>query len=254
MAAGDINDPLSDIPGITLRDDTDAPGDQGAGFALMKFRSGALAWLPNGGTTRYSIDTSSASQLAALTAEGSPADADLLLLEKASDGTKRKVRFDDLPGASGIAGVFDAYLLYVDEKAQATDGGTFTSGSWQTRDLTTEKCDTANIGSLSGNAVTLPAGTYRCDIRAPAYHVTEHKARLYNVTGAASLVEGGPMPAYASDNGASHSFVVGVFTLGVESAVRVEHYCTVTCATYGLGVALGQGAEVYTVAEFWRFS
>lgn len=101
MAAGDINDPLSQIPGIALADDTTDPTDLGAGYALLKLKGGKLVWLPTGGAVTYALDNKSVSQLAGLTEEASPLDADLFLMERASDGAKRKVQAQNLPGGGG---------------------------------------------------------------------------------------------------------------------------------------------------------
>lgn len=101
MAAGDINDPLSQIPGIALADDTTDPTDLGAGFALLKFKNGLPVWLPNGGAVRTALALGVVSQLAGLTAEASPQDTDLFLMERASDGALRKVEAQNLPGGGG---------------------------------------------------------------------------------------------------------------------------------------------------------
>jgi hypothetical protein len=141
-------------------------------------------------------------------------------------------------------------LVYSEQQTSGTNGGTFTSGAWQTRTLNTEDVDTAAIGSLAGNQVTLPAGTYRCRIRAPGYACVSHQARLYNVTDAAATLLGSN--EYQNVQAQSNSVVIGRFTIAGAKAFRVEHRCSTTSPTTGFGVAASWGTEVYTVAEFWK--
>ena len=58
-----------------------------------------------------------------------------------------------------------AYL--VDEKTQGTDGGTFTSGAWQHRDLQTQHYDTIGI-TFGTNTFVMPVGTFYIDSSCPA--------------------------------------------------------------------------------------
>lgn len=157
------------------------------------------------------------------------------------------------PGTWQSASLYNAYLLYQDVKTQSTEGGTFTSGAWRTRTLTTEGADTAGIGSLASNQITLPAGTYRCAIAAPAFHVDTHQARLRDVTNGVTLVPGtGAYSSQGGNYGNSWSFVNGRFTLAGSAALEVQHSCLTTFATSGFGNASTLNAELYTVAEFWR--
>lgn len=144
-----------------------------------------------------------------------------------------------------VSGAAAPNLLHVrDEKAQNTVGGGFTSGAWQTRTLNTVKTNEITGASLSSNEVTLPAGTYEIDALAPAYAVARHQARLYNVTGAAVLLDGTSMYADPGDVN-TVSFVRGRFTLASTSAVRLEHRCGTTNGTNGLGIAANFATEVY---------
>lgn len=146
------------------------------------------------------------------------------------------------------------YLEYRDEKASGTNGGTATSGSWFTRTLNTEAFDTGGIGSLAANVITLPAGTYECDIDVPGSDVTQHQARLYNVTGTAVLLYGSTTAGTTAGGfGTSHSRITGRFTLAGATEIQVEHRVATTKADTGLGAAASFGnVEVYTVARFWK--
>lgn len=145
-----------------------------------------------------------------------------------------------------------AYIKIQDKKAQNTQGGTFTAGDWRTRVLNDEESDTGDNAALSSNQITLAAGTYECRITAPAYQVKNHQARLYNTTGAATLLTG----TITRTEGTimSHSVVVGRFTIAASQALEVQHYCNTTIATIGFGERANFTDEIYTVAEFWRIS
>jgi hypothetical protein len=106
--------------------------------------------------------------------------------------------------------------------------------------------------SLASNQITLPAGTYDVDIVCPTNGaVTLAKARLYNVTDATYVMEGisSTAPNSASD---LMSLLKGTLVLAATKVLEVRHYTGVAIATSGLGIAVSQGAEVYTEAIFKR--
>lgn len=252
MAAGDINDALTNIPNVVLVDQADASAAPGAGYARLEVVDGVLGVRVGTGAW-VALVSLVAGLLTSLTEKATPADTDLLLLQdEASGSALKKVQVGNLPGGAPGGGLYDAYLSYADEKSQNTNGGTFTQGSWQTRVLNTERADTASIGSLSTNQITLPAGTYRCLISCPAHQVNAHQARLYDTTGAAALVLGENMFSYSTNATSNPSRVAGRFTLSQQSVLEVQHRCESTKADNGLGPLANFGTEVYTVAEFWR--
>lgn len=148
-----------------------------------------------------------------------------------------------LPSSATGEGSAPALLHARDEKPTGTQGGTFTSGAWQTRDLNTVRANEIAGASLVSNELTLPAGTYEIDATCPAFDCGRHQSRLFNVTGAAALIEG--TSAYSATSGFSESFLRGRFTLPTTSNIRVEHRCQTTKATSGFGVYSGFGTEVY---------
>ena len=93
----------------------------------------------------------------------------------------------NLSWAADAGGLFASYAFIVDQKTQASDSGTFTSGAWRTRDLQTTITDTDSIvTALTGNEFTLAAGSYLIKWSAPAHMVEENQTRLYDVTGSGS--------------------------------------------------------------------
>lgn len=132
-----------------------------------------------------------------------------------------------------------------ESQPEGTEGGTFTSSAWQTRLLNTEQ-DPDNILSLSGNQITLQAGTYYLKGIAPAYAVNRHKARFYNITGSVELCQG--------VNNFAGNFSVAevdcIVTLAGETVIQLEHQCQTTQTTNGFGSAAYFGStikEVYSV-------
>lgn len=147
------------------------------------------------------------------------------------------------------------YIQISDEKAQNTAGGTFTSGSFQTRVLTTELFDTGAYASLNvgNNRITLLPGTYRFYITCPAFRVDAHLARLQNITDATTVKNGSSEVSGSAINAPpSRSIIAGELTITASKDFEVQHRCTTTRATDGLGIASNFAAETYTIVEFWR--
>jgi hypothetical protein len=145
-----------------------------------------------------------------------------------------------------------AYILLQDQKAQNTEGGTFTSGAWQTRTLNTEVTDTGGNCSLSSNQFTLSAGTYEILAIAPAALVNRHQIRLQNVTAGTTLLTGKPSISGATDNTQTDSILVGRFTVAASQALEIQHQCQTTYGVSGFGLAANFTTEVYTVVVLRR--
>lgn len=144
-------------------------------------------------------------------------------------------------------------MLHVrDEKAQNTQGGTFTSGAWRTRDLNTSKVNTITGASLGSNQITLPAGTYFIEASAPALLVDAHQAKLYNVTDTADVIIGTSEYSGTADSVGGRSHVIGQFTLSAAKTLELQHRCATTRATNGFGAAGNFTTEVYSEVKIWR--
>lgn len=151
----------------------------------------------------------------------------------------------------------DPYVKVEDQKASGTAGGTFTSGSYQTRTINTIVTDTHGIASLNAafTQLTLPAGTYRILAQAISYRVDLNKLRLQNISLGTTLVGPGPNEYMASGANTTHSraMLCGIFTLAGPSILEIQHRGQTTRATDGFGLAATFGdVEVYLVAEFWK--
>ncbi len=154
-----------------------------------------------------------------------------------------------------LGGIGD-YICIQDQKSATTEGGTFTSGAWRTRDLNNEVADTGGHATLASNQIDLAAGTYRCAASVPAFYVDDHKARLRNVDDNTTLLVGSPEisgPNSLSVYVSNASRITGRFTLASTKTLEVQHQCATTFATQGFGRASGfSEIEVYTSIEFWK--
>lgn len=152
-----------------------------------------------------------------------------------------------------ILSSFGGALLHLqDQKAAGTNGGSSTSGSWETRTLNTEVTD--EIGStLSSNTFTLPAGTYWIEASAPARNADPHQIRLYNVTDAAAVVYGTSEMSNTTNPSVTRSFINGRFTIAGAKTFRLEHRVTASSATTGYGEANNfGGTEIYSDVRVWK--
>ncbi|GAB5464724.1 MAG: hypothetical protein Kapaf2KO_01600 [Candidatus Kapaibacteriales bacterium] len=143
-----------------------------------------------------------------------------------------------------------------DVKAQGTQGGTFTSGSWQTRDLNTLEGDNT-IVSVSGNQFTLGAGTYIIEASAPALGVIGHKCRLWNVTDSDIEITGSSEYSRVGDYPQTRSFLESIITINAAKVFEIQHICSFTSSTTsGLGFANNFTGtdEVYTIVKITKIS
>lgn len=146
-------------------------------------------------------------------------------------------------------------LHITDEKADGVEGGTFTQGAWRKRTLNTEVINTISGSSLVASQITLPAGTYEIDARAPGYQVTRHKAKLRNTTDNTDDIIGSSAVSVAADNGFSDSIVKGVITIADTKVFELQHYCEDTTVTRGFGYASNFGVvEIYAEITIKRLS
>jgi hypothetical protein len=149
---------------------------------------------------------------------------------------------------------FVSYAIIADQKAQNTAGGTFTSGAWRTRDLNTEIADADGIVSISSNQFTLGAGSYLICWDCPAHMVGQHQTRLQNITTATTVVVGLSQNAQTSDFVTNNSSGRARVTLAGSTVFEIQHRCTTTKTTDGLGVCANFTTEQYSLVEIFKES
>ena len=160
-------------------------------------------------------------------------------------------------GANGANGV-DGDSPFTDNfyhvvHATSTDAGTFTSGAWQVRPLNSER-SSQTWASLSGNVVTLDAGTYHVEASAPAYYCNQHVTRITvdDVEELRGTAEYTLVPSGAVQ---TRSFVSGRITLASQLGLKLEHRCATTKSNNGFGVTHGfTGDSVYADLKIYKLS
>lgn len=140
-----------------------------------------------------------------------------------------------------------------DVKGAGVNGGTFTAGAWRQRDLNTLEA-TDSIVTVASNSITVAvAGKYMIRALAPASGVNYHQCRLTKNGTELAL---GTISLIGQIAGNTHSHVVWVGTLAVGDVIKLEHRCSVTYATYGLGAAIDAtwGNTVFSIVEVVQFT
>lgn len=161
---------------------------------------------------------------------------------KGDDGTS-------LIDIGGGAGGFPTLFLK-DEKSSGTQGGTFTSGSYQTRTINVSSGDTTHLVSLSANVFVLDAGDYRILASATASEVNSHKLRLRNTTANTDLVIGMSGKSSVAEALIDKSTLTGEFTVAASQNLEIQHRSFATKATTGFGRAVTFGdVETYLQAS-----
>lgn len=151
------------------------------------------------------------------------------------------------------------YIHIEDQKTPAgTDGGTFTSGAWRTRDLNTiVSDDNSLVVSLSTNQITLVAGTYRVDAWCPAFEVDDNQVRLQNITAASTLLLGKVGRAFndsGSAIGSYHLHVGGKVTVAASQVLELQHRGSDNKTDFGFGIGANFGTEIFSTIEFVKLS
>ena len=181
------------------------------------------------------------------------AGSNTLVLPTNNGSSGDYLRTDGSGGLSWVtpaAGLFESYAIICDQKTSTTTGGTFTSGAWRTRDLNTELADADGIVSISSNQFTLGAGSYFIEAFAPAYEVVRHQLRIYNATDAASVQAG--QGAYSSTGSQDIAYVSGRVTITGSKAFEIQHQCSTSRSTIGLGLSVNFDVEIYTVVNIFK--
>ena len=166
-----------------------------------------------------------------------------------------KILSDSL--ASGVGqGAYETALLEVThELANNNNGGTATSGSFQTRTLNTVKTNEITGASLSSNQITLPSGTYFCDAVAPCYSVSYHKSILYNTTDSATELEGTNSMAHPTYGNVTDSHIYGRFTISAQKVFELRTRVQTSNSNNGFGLGHNYGeVEKFSSVKIWKLA
>jgi hypothetical protein len=158
-------------------------------------------------------------------------------------------------GQTFIGNVQRNQIAYIkDVKASGVNGGTFTSGAWQTRDLNTVSGD-SSIVSLAANVFTLQVGEYDIEVEAPAYGVLEHQVGIaVSTSSTPDVVVGGSSYATPTYSVANSSFARTKITVTTTTSYKILHRCSSTYLTNGFGVNLGTfgTSNIYTQVKITK--
>ena len=148
---------------------------------------------------------------------------------------------------------FESYAIIADQKAAGTNAGTFTAGSWVTRELNTELADPDGIVSIATNQFTLGAGSYLIKASAPAYQVDSHQVRLYNVTDTATAIVGYISYTNSSSGAQTRSELSGRITITDTKVFELQHKSNGTKSNNGLGTGADLGEpNLYAMVEIYK--
>ncbi len=158
-------------------------------------------------------------------------------------------------GVGDLLGVPVPRTCYIkDVKPSGTDGGTFTSGAWQTRDLNTLEGDTEFV-SLDSNQFVLEVGKYEIEAEANANEVDGHKIKLRDVDNSIDIIIGVNNEARLSGNAATVSSLKGVLEITTSTVFEIQHRCDTTKTTNGFGKSVSFGVdEIYTQVKITKVS
>lgn len=161
-----------------------------------------------------------------------------------------KLTADNLTGTGNS---FGAQLLHVqDQKSAGTGGGSFTSGSWQTRVLNTTLTNEIASSSVAANQITLPAGTYYAEAYGTAYTVGWNKVRFRNISDGTSTIVGSTSKSDAGAFSNITSQLAGRFTIAGSKVFELQHYCQNTVGNgFGFPSSTGE-VEVYADVRIWK--
>jgi hypothetical protein len=148
---------------------------------------------------------------------------------------------------------YDDFLHIRDEKANGTQGGTFTSGAFRTRDLNTVKTNTIAGASLASNQITLPAGTYFMQGYPVAFRTDGNISRIYNVTDSTEVALGINNTSGSTFTAQSPSNVSCIVTIAATKVFELQHKCQSTSSTVGFGIRAECGTtEIYSEILIWK--
>lgn len=151
--------------------------------------------------------------------------------------------------------IFTPKVAYLkDVKPSGTNGGTFTSGAWRTRELNTIEGD-SEIVSLSGNQFTLQPGKYTLGGSCPIYGVVAaHQTRLRNITDGTTVFMG-TSDYNATTTSSGRSDLDGMITIVNPTTFEIQHIAGATQSNTGFGLpsAFGEN-EVYSQIKIVKIS
>lgn len=147
-----------------------------------------------------------------------------------------------------------SYARYIYTTLNNVVGPSYAAGAWVPILLNAEDYDPDSIGSLSGNRVALPAGSYQIAASSSAKEDSsgnsQWRTRVYDFTGSNPLLISSTSHSSGGGGGAGGNTVFGVITLDVASIIGPQLYTT---GALNGGVAMNTGdPEVWNTFSITR--
>lgn len=155
---------------------------------------------------------------------------------------------------SGSTSIGRQYIIS-DTKTTGTNAGAATRNTWVTRTLNTlDSTGGTSDVSLASNQFTLVPGKYSIFAMVPAYKITSHQARLYNVTD--SVVAKYGQSAASVNNSSTHSVIFHVVNILSSKSYRIDHNTNNTGSAlstdFGAATGFAGNSEIYTQVVITR--
>ena len=108
---------------------------------------------------------------------------------------------------------------------------------------------------MSGNQVTLPAGSYLIEAMCPAKGVNSHQIRLRNITDSTTPITGNVnFSDRTGSKSGNYAYLKGFVTIASSKVFEVQHQCSNSNNGDGFGIAAGFGVEVYTILQITKIA
>jgi len=186
------------------------------------------------------------------------ADGTIVTSESTLDATKLSGNLPAISGASltnlPAGGKFASYAIICDQKATDADGGSTSTGAFNTRDLNTELADPDGIVSISSNQFTLQAGTYLIKASAPAYQAARHQIIIWNATDSSVVAVGTSEFNSTGGSVVTRSFAQNRTTISGAKVFEIRHRVGNAVSGDGFGIATNYDtlASIYTIVEIYK--
>lgn len=137
-------------------------------------------------------------------------------------------------------------------KNGAQNAGPLYQDTWNPRYMNNSTVNQI-VGCSVIDRVTLPAGTYHIEARAPAYRVNGHMIAWKNITDGEYTLTGSSGFSDAVTGDVTYSHLTGRFTITASKIFELQHNCQVTKEINGAGIGVGRAdPEVYSEVHIWR--
>jgi len=136
-------------------------------------------------------------------------------------------------------------VIYAENQQLASvNGGTKTSGSWETVTLNTKVFDPESVATLASDVLTVPVGTYIMHFWQRFYRVDHGIVRVFDTTASTAIGSGSATRTASGGNVEGRSEGILIATFSVPTGLRLETRVETTRADDGGGSAANLAGEL----------